>query len=88
MKIAYIINSLEGGGAASPVPALTQVMREHGAQVRVLALARRDGRALPAMEAAGLEVRCFDGTEGQQLAALRWIIRKRGRSTPPICGHR
>lgn len=74
MKIAYIINSLEGGGAASPVPALTQVMREYGAQVKVFALSRRDGRALAAMEADGLTVSCLEAPENQHLRALRWLI--------------
>ena len=76
MKIAYIINSLEGGGAASPVPALTQVMREYGAQVKVFALSRRDGRALAAMEADGLSVSCLDAPENEHLRALRWLIRE------------
>lgn len=75
MKIAYVINSLEGGGAASPVPALTQVMRAYGAQVKVFALARRDGRALAAIEADGLAVECLDTPERSHARALRWLIR-------------
>lgn len=74
MRIAYVINSLEGGGAASPVPALTQVMREYGAQVQVFALSRRDGRALGPMEADGLTVSCLDAPEREHLRALRWLI--------------
>lgn len=74
MRIAYVINSLEGGGAASPVPALTQVMRAYGAQVRIFALSRRDGRALPAMEADGLSVECLDAPEKSHFRALRWLI--------------
>ena len=42
MKIAYVINSLEGGGAALPVPAVTGMLRETGAEVRLFALSRRD----------------------------------------------
>jgi glycosyltransferase involved in cell wall biosynthesis len=73
MKIAYVINSLEGGGAALPVPAVTRVMRDAGAQVTVFALTRRDGRALPAMLADGLEVVIRDGGEKDHLAAARWL---------------
>lgn len=76
MKIAYIINSLEGGGAASPVPAITGVMRDYGAQVRVYALTGRDRRGLAAMQEAGLEVICREGGEKDHVAALRWLNRQ------------
>lgn len=75
-RIAYVINSLEGGGAALPVPAILAVLRGAGAQVRVLALTRRDGRALPAMEAAGLDVAVREGGEADHLAAARWLTRE------------
>lgn len=72
-RIAYVINSVEGGGAALPVPALTRVMQNWGADVRVFALTRRDGRALGAMTAAGLEVKVREGGMTDHLAALRWL---------------
>jgi len=37
MRIAYVINSLEGGGAALPVPAVARVLARHGAAVEILA---------------------------------------------------
>lgn len=73
MRIAYVINSLEGGGAASPVPAITKVLRDCGAEVRLFVLARRDGRALPAIEASGLDVEICEAGEGDQIAALSWL---------------
>lgn len=73
MRIAYVINSVEGGGAASPVPAVTRVLRDLGAEVRVFALARRDGRALPAMEAAGLQPLVREGGLHDHVLALRWL---------------
>ena len=73
MRIAYVINSVEGGGAASPVPAVTRVLRDAGAEVRVFALTRRDGRGLAAMEASGLTVEVRDGGERDHLAAFRWL---------------
>jgi len=76
MRIAYVINSLEGGGAALPVPAVAGVLRDHGAEVEVLALTRRDGRALAALEAAGLSVRVRDGGERDHLAAFAWLDRQ------------
>lgn len=75
MRIAYIINSLEGGGAASPVPAIAKVLRDGGADVRLFALARRDARALPAIEASGLDVEICTAPEGDQVAALFWLDR-------------
>ncbi|MEJ2407900.1 MAG: glycosyltransferase family 4 protein [Novosphingobium sp.] len=73
MRIAYVINSLEGGGAASPVPAIVRVLQGAGAQVRVLALTRRNGKALPAIEAAGIDVTVREGGEKDHFAALRWL---------------
>lgn len=75
-KIAYVINSLEGGGAALPVPAIADVLRGEGAKVRVLALTRRDGRALPALLAAGFEVRVREGGDRDHVAAARWLSRE------------
>ena len=76
MRIAYIINSFEGGGAAAPVPAIAQVLRDAGAEVRVFALTRRDGRAEPAISAAGLDPLVREGGERDHLAALRWLDRE------------
>ncbi len=75
-RIAYLINSVEGGGAALPVPAIASVLRACGAQVRVFALTRRDGRALPAMAQAGLDPLVRDGGETDHLAAHHWIKRE------------
>ena len=54
MRIAYVINSVEGGGASQPVPAIARVLQDAGARVRVFALAPRDRRGLPMMIASGL----------------------------------
>lgn len=74
IRIAYIINSLEGGGAAFPVPAIITALKELGAEVKLFALTRRDGRALAALEAAGIEVAVREGGEKDHFAALRWMI--------------
>jgi glycosyltransferase involved in cell wall biosynthesis len=74
-RIAYVINSVEGGGAATPVPDIAGVLREAGAEVAIFALTRRDGRAIAAMEASGLSVTVRDGGERDHLAALRWLDR-------------
>lgn len=76
MRIAYVINSVEGGGAALPVPAVTRVMRDAGAEVRVFALTRRDGRALPPMVAAGLDPAVRDGGTKDHWHAYTWLDRE------------
>lgn len=76
MRIAYVINSVEGGGAALPVPAVARVLASQGATVQVFVLTRRDGRSLPAIEAAGLAVQVREGGETDHLDALRWLDRR------------
>ena len=76
MRIAYVINSVEGGGAALPVPAVARVLASQGATVQVFALRRSDGRSLPAIEAAGLPVQVREGAETDHLDALRWLDRR------------
>lgn len=76
MRIAYVINSVEGGGAALPIPAIARVLASQGATVQVFALTRRDGRALAAIEAAGLQVQVREGGETDHLAALQWLDRR------------
>jgi glycosyltransferase involved in cell wall biosynthesis len=75
MRIAYVINSLEGGGASSPVPAIANLIRTEGAEVRILALTPRDLLGLPAMHAAGLDVVVRNGEERDHLEAYRWLDR-------------
>ncbi|WP_157216421.1 glycosyltransferase family 4 protein [Flavisphingomonas formosensis] len=73
MRIAYVINSVEGGGAAAPVPAVCAVLRAQGADVSVLALTGRDRRGLAAIEAAGLDVTVRPDGEKDHCAALHWL---------------
>ncbi|WP_240334317.1 glycosyltransferase family 4 protein [Sphingobium estronivorans] len=75
MRIAYVINSGEGGGAAQPVPAIAGVLRDAGAQVRVFALTPRDRRGLPAMVEAGLDPAVREGGLTDHLAAALWLRR-------------
>jgi glycosyltransferase involved in cell wall biosynthesis len=84
MRIAYIINSVEGGGAALPVPAIADVLRGTGAEVAIFALTRRDGRAIAAMEAAGLDVHVRPGGEKDHRAAYRWLDGEMARWQPTL----
>ncbi|OUC52922.1 glycosyltransferase [Sphingobium sp. GW456-12-10-14-TSB1] len=73
MRIAYVINSVEGGGAAAPVPMVCDVLRRQGAEIKVFALTGRDRRGLPAMHAAGLDVYIREDGERDHRQALRWL---------------
>lgn len=73
MKIAYFINSMEGGGAQSPLPKIVRALEKAGAEVRVFALSRRNGLAIPALHAEGVEPIVRDGGEKDHLSALRWM---------------
>ncbi|MBB2202976.1 glycosyltransferase family 4 protein [Gluconacetobacter tumulisoli] len=84
MRIAYVINSLEGGGAAFPVPDITRVMRQEGHEVELFALLRGDGRALSAIERTGLKVHIRDGDKRDHVAALRWLDRQMGAYRPDL----
>jgi len=75
-RIAYVINSMEGGGAASPVPSIVDVMRRCGAEVQVFALTRRDGLAIPALVDAGIPVEVRAGGERDHGRALAWLLQR------------
>lgn len=75
-RIAYVINSVEGGGASQPVPAIARVLRDGGAQVRLFALTPRDRRGLPAMAAAGLDPAVREGGLTDHVAAALWLRRE------------
>ncbi len=83
-RIAYVINSLEGGGAALPAPQVISLLRREGYEVVVLALTRRDGRSLPAFTDAGIEVRVRNGGEHDHFAALRWLRRQMREIAPDL----
>lgn len=76
VRVAYVINSVEGGGAALPVPSIARIIRNQGAEVRVFALTRRDGRALAPMRQAGVEAEVREGGETDHLAAAIWLARQ------------
>lgn len=75
LRIVYLINSVEGGGAALPVPRIVQALASHGASVSVFALTRRDGRALQTFDRAGLPVIIRQGGERDHRAAFQWVGR-------------
>ena len=73
MRIAYVINSMEGGGAQTPLPKIVRTLNKAGATVRVMALTKRNGLAIERLRAASIEPLVRDGGEKDQLAAYRWL---------------
>ncbi len=84
MKIAYITASLEGSGGPLPIPAVTRVLRNAGCYVEVFALTRRDGRALPAMLADGLQVNIREGGNYDHVNAYLWLDEKIAEFKPTL----
>ena len=72
MRIAYLINSLEGGGAQSPLPGIITALQRGGADVSLFALARKDGRAERALNAAGISAEVFTGSLANHIGAYGW----------------
>lgn len=84
MRIAYVIDSVEGGGVALPVPLVTRVLRNAGAHVEVFALTQRDGRALAPMLSDGLQVHVRKGSGRDHLNAYRWLDCQLGAYQPTL----
>lgn len=84
LRILYVINSLEGGGAAFPVPAIVQTLERYGASVSVCALTPRDLRAGPAFERAHIPVDVRAGSHRDHLQALKWLRAKAAIIKPDI----
>src|SRR3546814_20690600 len=81
MDIHYVINSLDGGGAALPMPDIVAVLQAHGHAVRVSGLRPKDGRACARLDAAHVQYEIL-GTarRGHALLALplwRHLLRDR-----------
>lgn len=81
MRIAYLINSLDGYGAGLPVPMVTGFMRDAGADVHLFALARRDGRMEPILSRHGL---AFDVHQGSVLDSFGWLREKLAAYRPTV----
>lgn len=86
LRIAYLINSLDGYGAGLPVPMVTQFMKGSGADVRLFALSKGDRRMAPVLADAGLTVE--SGPEWNDLAgslpAMAWLKDKLAAYKPTL----
>lgn len=71
MRIVYLINGLNGGGAALPLPDVLSLMKRAGHEVSLIALCRQDGRSVPRLEAAGVGCRIL----GPERIGPRTVVR-------------
>ena len=72
MRIAYLINSMEGGGAQTPLPAILRAVEAAGAEARIFALLRKDGKAIERLRDAGIEPQVFEGDAKDHFGAYHW----------------
>lgn len=71
MHIHYLINGLNGGGAAFPIPDLVACMRARGHTVRVLALQAQDGKSGARLDRAGIAWKVLGKAPDDWLGAAR-----------------
>lgn len=84
MRIAYLINGLNGGGASFPMTLVIGLMRELGHEVQVLALMLQDGKAASRLETAGIPCRLVGrGSSDVFLPAVR-LLRELRRFRPDV----
>lgn len=74
MRILYLINGLNGGGAAFPVPELVATAQRHGDSVRVVALMPQDRRAGARFDRAGLDWTLIGSGPGDLLPSFRRLL--------------
>jgi len=84
MRIHYLINGLNGGGAAFPLIDVIGLMRAAGHEVRLLALMPQDGRALPRLQAAGIDCAILGRDAGDFVDSARALIRRLRRDRPDL----
>jgi glycosyltransferase involved in cell wall biosynthesis len=76
VRIAYVINGLDWGGAQSRLVAVLDEICRSGAHVEVFALSRRDGRAEVLLQDAGYTVHCYGGARSDHVRAAFWLNRE------------
>ena len=84
MRIVYLINGLNGGGAAFPMTRLVGLMRERGHDARVVALMAQDGRAAPRLEQAGIPYQIIGSGFGDYLGQAWRLIAHLRRERPDL----
>ncbi len=84
MNIVYLINGLNGGGAAFPMIRVIGLMRELGHHVEVVALMPQDGKAGPRLAQAGIACAVIGHGRGDVLLPALRLVRRLRRDRPDL----
>jgi len=84
MKVIYLINGLNGGGAAFPMLELIGLMRGSGHAVDVVALMPQDGKAAPRLERDGIACEVIGGGPGDVIGPAARLLRRLRRDRPDL----
>ena len=84
MKIVYLINGLNGGGAAFPMLELIGLMRAREHAVRVVALMPQDGKAAARLQRAGIAHDVIGEDPGDVARPAARLVRLLRRERPDV----
>lgn len=84
MRICYLINGLNGGGAAFPMVEIIGLMRRCGHEINVLALMRQDGRAAARLDQAGIPFEVIGRGPRDYAASAMALLRRLRRDRPDV----
>lgn len=84
IRLAYVINSFEAGGAQYPVPRIVSGLRAHGIETTVYALSMRDGLAVTSLNEAGVNWVCAPFAKTAHIKAAHWLKGELKRNPPDV----
>ncbi len=84
MRIHYLINGFNGGGAALPIPDLVGLMRRRGHEVKVFGLMLQDGKARSKLEKAEIDYEVLGRGKGDLLGSWTRLIKCLRRDSPDL----
>jgi len=84
MRIHYLINGFNGGGAALPIPDLVGLMRRRGHEVIVFGLMLQDGKARSRLEKAGIHYEVLGHGKWDLLGSWTRLIKCLRRDSPDL----
>ena len=84
MRIYYLINGFNGGGAAFPVPDLVESMRGRGHEVKVYGLMLQDGKARARLDRAGIAHEVLGAGKWDLAGSFVKLIRSLRQEAPDL----
>lgn len=84
IRLAYVINSLEAGGAQYPIPRIVEGLKAHGIETTVYALSKRDGRATKRLDEHNIKWERAPFPKTAHLKASYWLQSKFEKDRPDV----